>query len=76
MTEALKLLSITAKPFKLDFRFVVSHSIASRSFSKNIIVVAVSKDGLKGYGEGIPRRYVTGETVESALVAVDKITRF
>lgn len=74
MTEVLKLFSLTAKPFRLDFRFGVSHSIASRSFSKNIIVEAVSKDGVTGYGEGIPRRYVTGETIESALGAVDKIT--
>ncbi len=52
-----------AVPFKVIFR----HASASRSKAENLIVAAHSICGHVGYGEGCPRHYVTGETVESGL---------
>ncbi len=52
-----------AVPFKVIFR----HASASRRKSENLIVAAHSACGHVGYGEGCPRHYVTGETVESGV---------
>lgn len=49
-------------PFNTVFR----HASASRWRAQNVIVAARSPSGVSGWGEGCPRRYVTGETVESA----------
>lgn len=51
----------------LPFNFSFGHSLAKRSSSQNIIVKVTLADGSIGYGEGIPREYVTGESVSSAL---------
>ena len=52
--------------FPVPFRVVFRHASASRARAENVIVAACSDDGQVGYGEGCPRHYVTGETVESA----------
>ena len=55
---------------ELPFRFAFNHSLAKRSYSTNLIVKAVIETNngnlVTGYGEGIPREYVTGETIEQA----------
>ena len=48
-------------PFKVSFR----HSSAQRSATEAVLVTAETEDGARGLGEGCPRRYVTGETLES-----------
>lgn len=53
-------------PFKEAFR----HASAERSATQTLIVKAVSHAGIAGYGEGCPREYVTGETIESAITFV------
>src|SRR5260370_42680010 len=50
-------------PFVEAFR----HSTSVRSFSDSIVVRVRAEDGTVGYGEGVARRYVTGETVESTV---------
>ncbi|MFC1541915.1 mandelate racemase/muconate lactonizing enzyme family protein [Candidatus Latescibacterota bacterium] len=55
------------KPIKLEFRLNVSHSLASRNFTENIIAEIQSDSGICGFGESVPRKYVTGETIESVL---------
>jgi L-Ala-D/L-Glu epimerase / N-acetyl-D-glutamate racemase len=51
----------------------IRHASHARSTSDNLIVRATLSDGLEGYGEGVPRPYVTGETIESTF---ETITRF
>jgi muconate cycloisomerase len=55
---------------ELPFRFAFGHALAERRSSTNVIVRAQLDDGVVGYGEGIPRRYVTGETVDGAVEAI------
>jgi muconate cycloisomerase len=45
----------------------VKHASFERSTSENLVVRVELADGTIGYGEGVPRPYVTGETVESAF---------
>jgi len=59
-------------PFISDF----SHSLRKRFHVNNIIVeVVVEKDEIKGYGEGAPRSYVTGESQKSAAKSIYGFTQ-
>ena len=51
----------------LPFSGDLSHSRRKGSFANNIIVEVIADEGeIRGYGEGAPRLYVTGESQESA----------
>ena len=58
-------------PILLPFLHDFSHSMRKRSSAKNIVVELIADRGeLKGYGEGAPRSYVTGESQESATRSI------
>jgi len=72
------------KPLKIDkisiykvlipFSFDFSHSLRRGSSANNIIVEIIADQGKKrGYGEGAPRLYVTGESPESGT---ERISHF
>src|SRR5436190_16513180 len=50
-------------PLKKPFR----HASYTRTDSDNVLVRCVLESGVVGHGEGVPREYVTGETIDSAL---------
>jgi L-alanine-DL-glutamate epimerase-like enolase superfamily enzyme len=50
----------------IPFRFAFKHSLAERRQAKNLVVALHTEVGTVGYGEVIPRRYLTGETIASA----------
>lgn len=54
------------RPLQIPFRQRFKHASAERSTTGSIWVEASNDVGLRGFGEGCPRRYVTGETIESA----------
>ena len=57
-------------PFFGDF----SHALKTGASAENIVVEVVAEGGrTRGYGEGAPRAYVTGETRESAISAVGRM---
>jgi muconate cycloisomerase len=45
----------------------IKHNLAERSYTENLVVEVITDAGVVGFGEGIPREYVTGETVETSL---------
>jgi muconate cycloisomerase len=49
----------------------VRHASFERTESENLIVRVTLDDGTTGYGEGVPRSYVTGETVDSAFADLE-----
>jgi len=58
-------------PITLPFLDEFSHSIRKRSSAKNIVVELIADRGkTKGYGEGAPRSYVTGESQESTTRSI------
>lgn len=65
--------------FETPFNTVFRHASASRWRAQNVIVAARGPSGASGWGEGCPRPYVSGETVESASSFVhehrDAVTR-
>ncbi|HPD47363.1 MAG TPA: enolase C-terminal domain-like protein [Anaerohalosphaeraceae bacterium] len=58
---------------EIPLRFSVSHTLAQRRTARNILVQAVSEEGLSGWGECCPRPYVTGETLETARTDLEKV---
>jgi L-alanine-DL-glutamate epimerase-like enolase superfamily enzyme len=52
---------------RVPLRKAIKHASHTRSFSDNVIVECTLRDGTVGYGEGVPRDYVTGETIEDSL---------
>ena len=55
--------------FELDIPFVddFAHSAKTRAFSDSIVVKVTANDGSIGYGEGVARPYVTGESVDACV---------
>ena len=54
-------------PISLPFAVSFNHSLSSEAAARNVVVEICADNGrVKGYGEGAPRTYVTGETQESA----------
>ena len=45
----------------------IKHYLAERTHSENLVVKVFTDSGVTGYGEGIAREYVTGETTEASL---------
>jgi muconate cycloisomerase len=62
-----KVVEITAYHVRNPLRKPIKHASHSRSETDNILVRCVLENGTEGFGEGVPRDYVTGETIDSAL---------
>lgn len=59
--------------FPVPFKVVFRHASASRARAENLIVLAYSDCGHVGYGEGCPRHYVTGETIEGGAAFIREV---
>lgn len=58
---------------KIPFNYTFGHSLKTHSFSDSIIVELTTDTGLHGYGEGVARPYVTGETVQKSTRHIRKV---
>lgn len=56
--------------YRLPMRQKFQHATAARDVSEGLLVRLRLADGSEGLGEGIPRPYVTGETIESAIAVI------
>jgi len=63
--------SLTLFKVVVPLKRVVRHASFERSESENLVVRVTLTDGACGYGEGVPRPYVTGETLESTFAALE-----
>jgi muconate cycloisomerase len=59
--------------YEIPMRIRFEHARAGRSTSTGILVRLELEDGAVGWGEGIPRDYVTGETLESAVRVIREV---
>ncbi len=64
--------SLEARHVRLRLRRPVKHASHARTETDNLIVRVQLSDGKVGFGEGVPREYVTGETIDSTI---DLLTR-
>ena len=58
--------SIAASALAIPFKGAFRHASATRAVTQTIWVRARGSNGSVGFGEGCPREYVTGESLESA----------
>ena len=59
--------ALTAWQVRLPLKRPIQHASASRESSDNIIICCRLSDGSEGWGEGVPREYVTGESADGAI---------
>lgn len=65
--QQLELMSVDL-PFRRGFR----HAAAARTSSGSLFLKCVTDTGAVGFGESLPRDYVTGETRDHALVLLER----
>lgn len=59
---------LTLYRVNIPFKTSITHSLKKRQCSESIVLELQTTDGYTGYGEGAPRPYVTGETVETIAI--------
>ncbi|MFO0945450.1 MAG: dipeptide epimerase [Planctomycetota bacterium] len=59
--------SLRAYHVRIPLKKKISHASHTRTDSDNVVVACRLTDGTVGYGEGVPRDYVTGETIQTSL---------
>lgn len=63
----MRIVELTAYHIRIPLRRSVRHASHRRTETDNLLVRCVLDDGGEGYGEGVPRDYVTGETIDFSL---------
>jgi muconate cycloisomerase len=63
----MQVVELAAYHVRIPLRKPIRHASYTRTESDNLVVGCRLADGTQGYGEGVPREYVTGETIDSAI---------
>ncbi|HEX4415280.1 MAG TPA: dipeptide epimerase, partial [Lacipirellulaceae bacterium] len=63
----MRIRKFTAHIVRLPLKRPFAHASATRHDSDNVIICCELANGTTGWGEGVPRSYVTGETPEGCL---------
>jgi len=66
----MRVVRIEAMKVRLHLRKPFRHALCSRTETENVIVRVELAEGTVGWGEGVPRDYVTGETPDATYDAV------
>jgi muconate cycloisomerase len=67
-----KVVEISAYQVRIPLRKPIKHASHTRGETDNILVRCVLENGTEGFGEGVPRDYVTGETIDSSLALLQR----
>jgi len=63
----MRITSLTAYHVCIPLKRTISHASHTRRSTDSLIVCCQLSDGTLGWGEGLPREYVTGETIETVF---------
>ena len=63
----MQIVELEARHVRIPLRRKVTHASHTRTETDNVVVRCVLSDGSVGFGEGVPRDYVTGETIDSCI---------
>jgi L-Ala-D/L-Glu epimerase len=58
---------------KLGFLSSIKHNLATHQGSDNIVLRVTTDDGMTGFGEGVPRAFVTGEVLSDSLSCLRQV---
>ena len=64
----MRIVELSLFAVRVPLKREVRHAAAARSESENLLARCRLADGSEGWGEGVPREYVTGETIDGAFV--------
>jgi len=65
--NSVRITSLVARRILLPLKIKVEHASYVRKESENVVVECRLSDGTVGFGEGVPREYVTGESCTRSL---------
>jgi muconate cycloisomerase len=63
----MRIVELTAFHVRIPLVRPVRHASHARTSTDNLLVRCVLDDRTEGFGEGVPREYVTGETIDSTI---------
>lgn len=63
----MKIIALQAYQIHIPLRRRIRHAAHTRTQTDNLLVRCKLEDGSEGFGEGVPRDYVTGETITSVF---------
>jgi muconate cycloisomerase len=69
--KAVRIVRFELRIVEIPMRVAVEHALAKRKLARNLLLAAVDDSGRVGWGECCPRDYVTGETIESVVAALE-----
>ena len=69
-SKARRIEALTIYRLRIPFHQTFRHALHSREESDAVIVKVTDEDGRSGFGESLPRSYVTGETSESMIARI------
>jgi len=64
------LIEVEFRHVQIPFRFRYGHAAKQHSGLEAVVCIARDEEGREGFGEAVPRTYVTGETCESVMAAI------
>jgi L-Ala-D/L-Glu epimerase len=67
-----KIVAINAFQVRIPLRKAIRHASHIRTDTDNLVIQCILEDRTEGWGEGVPRDYVTGETIDSALALLQR----
>lgn len=62
----MRIAELIAYHVQIPLKTKIQHASHTRRITDSIVVRCILSDGTQGWGEGLPREYVTGETIDSA----------
>lgn len=63
----MRVVEVVAYHVRIPLRRPVRHASHARTETDNLVICCRLESGVLGFGEGVPREYVTGETIDSCL---------
>jgi len=69
----MRIAEFTAYHVRIPLRKTIRHASYVRRSNDSLVVCCRLSDGTEGWGEGLPRPYVTGETIETAWQQVREL---
>lgn len=58
---------------RLGFLSPIKHNLATHQGSDNLVLRVTTDDGMTGFGEGVPRAFVTGEVLSDSLLFLRQV---
>jgi muconate cycloisomerase len=68
----MRIVELEARHVRIPLRRKVTHASHTRTDTDNLVVRCVLADGTVGFGEGVPRDYVTGETIDFSIALLGR----